>query len=342
MPGEQFVNAMLISVNDLLMNTNCFPDVYMSMNKRSVSILSGLMVFAMLGIVFTQLFWIKDDLELREEQGKMMANQMIVPVILSIFFLLVMSTSFFLIIRVMFKMKRLSRVKTDFINDMIHEFKTPIATISLASEMLLDSDVNNFPYKTKRYASVIYDENGRLQKQVEQVLQLSVLDKDEFSLKLKEVDLHRIIRKMAEYFSIDVKRRGGTIITELEADHHHLMAYKTHLSNIVSNLIDNAIKYTPESPEIKISTKNENDRIILMVSDNGIGISKENQKHIFKRLYRVPTENLHDVKGFGLGLFYVKTMVEAHLGKIKLKSELNKGTTFILELPIDLKQESNV
>ena len=342
MSGEQFVNAMLISVNDLLMNTNCFPDVYMSMNKRSVSILSGLMVFAMLGIVFTQLFWIKDDLELRGEQGKMMANQMIVPVILSIFFLLVMSTSFFLIIRVMFKMKRLSRVKTDFINDMIHEFKTPIATISLASEMLLDSDVNNFPYKTKRYASVIYDENGRLQKQVEQVLQLSVLDKDEFSLKLKEVDLHRIIRKMAEYFSIDVKKRGGTIITELEADHHYLMAYKTHLSNIVSNLIDNAIKYTPESPEIKISTKNENDRIILMVSDNGIGISKENQKHIFKRLYRVPTENLHDVKGFGLGLFYVKTMVEAHLGKIKLKSELNKGTTFILELPIDLKQESNV
>ena len=145
MSGEQFVNAMLISVNDLLMNTNCFPDVYMSMNKRSVSILSGLMVFAMLGIVFTQLFWIKDDLELREEQGKMMANQMIVPVILSIFFLLVMSTSFFLIIRVMFKMKKLSRVKTDFINDMIHEFKTPIATISLASEMLLDSDVNNFP-----------------------------------------------------------------------------------------------------------------------------------------------------------------------------------------------------
>jgi len=210
MPGEQFVNAMLIYVNDLLMNTNCFPGVYMSMNKRSVSILSGLMVFAMLGIVFTQLFWIKDDLELREEQGKMIVDQMIVPVILSIFFLLVMSTSFFLIIRVMFKMKRLSRVKADFINDMIHEFKTPIATISLASEMLLDSDVNTFPYKTKRYASVIYDENGRLQKQVEQVLQLSVLDKDEFSLKLKEVDLHRIIRKMAEYFSIDVKKRWHT------------------------------------------------------------------------------------------------------------------------------------
>jgi len=323
------------------MNTICFPYVYMIMTKKSVSILNGVMVLAMLGIAFTQLFWIKDNLELRNEQGKMMVYQMIFPIILSILFLLIMSTSFFMIIRVMFRLKRLSRVKTDFINDMIHEFKTPIATISLASEMLLDSDVNNFPYKTKRYANVIFDENGRLQKQVEQVLQLSVLDKDEFSLKLKEVDLHRIVRKMTEYFSIDVKKRRGTIITELVADQHHLMAYKTHLSNIVSNLIDNAIKYTPESPEIKISTRNENGRIILMVSDNGIGISQENQKHIFKRLYRVPTENLHDVKGFGLGLFYVKTMVEAHMGKIKLTSELNKGTTFILDLPIDLKQESN-
>ena len=299
-------------------------------------------MFAMLGIVFTQLFWIKDDLALREEQGKMMIHQMIFPILLSLLFLLIMSSSFYMIIRVMFKMKRLSRVKTDYINNMIHEFKTPISTISLASEMLLDADVNSFPYKTKRYANIIFEENGRLQKQVEQVLQLSLLDKDEFSLKLTEVDLHRIIRKMAEYFSIDVKKRGGVIITELEADHYQLMAYKTHLSNIISNLIDNAIKYTPENPEIKISTKNENGRIILMISDNGIGISQENQQHIFKRLYRAPTENLHDVKGFGLGLFYVKTMVEAHLGKIKLKSEPNKGTTFIIELPIDLKQEPNV
>jgi two-component system phosphate regulon sensor histidine kinase PhoR len=342
MSGGQFVNAMLISVNDLLMNTSSFPDVYMIMNKKSVSILSVIMVFAMLGIIFTQLFWIKDDLGLRKEQGQTMNHQMIFPIILSIFFLLIMSTSFYMIIRVMFRMKRLSRVKADFINDMIHEFKTPISTISLASEMLLDADVNNFPYKTKRYASIIFDENSRLQKQVEQVLQLSLLDKDEFSLKLKEVDLHRIIRKMTEYFSIEVQKRGGSIITELEADQYLLMAYKNHLTNIVSNLIDNAIKYTHESPEIKIITKNENGRIILMISDNGIGISQENQKHIFKRLYRVQTENLHDVKGFGLGLFYVKAMVEAHMGKIKIKSELNKGTTFIIDLPIDLKQEPNV
>ncbi|NQT76739.1 MAG: HAMP domain-containing histidine kinase [Bacteroidetes bacterium] len=324
------------------MNTSSFPNVYMIMSKKYVFILSLVMGFTMLGIIFAQLFWIKDDFGLRKEQGQMLIHQMIFPVILSLLFLLIMSTSFYLIIRVMFRMKKLSRVKTDFINDMIHEFKTPISTISLASEMLMDTDVNSFPYKTKRYASIIFEENDRLQKQVEQVLQLSLLDKDEFSLKLKEVDLHRIIRKMTDHFSIDAQRRGGHILTELEADHYQFMAYKTHLTNIVSNLIDNAIKYTPESPEIKIKTKNKNGRIILTITDNGIGISQENQKHIFKRLYRVQTENLHDVKGFGLGLFYVKTMVEAHMGKIELKSELNKGTTFIIDLPIDLKEKPNV
>ncbi len=309
------------------------------MNKKSVFALNGIMVFAMLGIAFAQFFWIKDNLELRAEEGKMMTHQMILPIIMSILFYLILCTSFYMTIRVMFKLKKLSRVKRDFINNMIHEFKTPISTISLASEMLLDPGVNKFPYKTKRYANAIFDENSRLQKQVEQVLQLSILDIDEFNLKLKEVDLHIILRKMAEYFSIDIGKRGGVIITELKADHHRLLAYKTHLTNIISNLIDNAIKYSPENPEVKISTKNGNNSIILTISDNGIGISQENQKHIFKRLYRVPAENMHKVKGFGLGLFYVKTMVEAHSGKITLQSELNKGTTMIIELPTDIKQQ---
>ncbi len=155
-----------------------------------------------------------------------------------------------------------------------------------------------------------------LQKQVDQVLQLSVLEKGEFKLRLKEIDLHRIIRKMAEYFSVNVQKKGGMIHTELEASVHHLKADRTHLSNIIANLIDNAIKYTPENPEIIIRTRDEGENILLSISDNGIGISPENQKHIFKKLYRVPTGNIHDVKGFGLGLFYVKTMVEAHGGRI--------------------------
>ena len=256
-------------------------------------------------------------------------------IVLSLLFLIVLSTSFYIVIRLMYRQKQLSEIKSDFINNMTHEFKTPIATISISSEMLLKSEVNKFPYKTKRYATVIFDENARLQKQVDQVLQLSVLEKGEFNVKMKELDVHRIIRKTAVHFSEKAQQRGGQINTQLEADIHQINADKTHLSNIIANLLDNAIKYTPEDPEIWLKTHNEGKNLILTVSDNGIGISAENQKHIFKKLYRVPTGNIHDVKGFGLGLFYVKTMVEAHGGNIKVKSDLNKGTTFIITLPIN-------
>ncbi len=266
-------------------------------------------------------------------QDRMVLYQMVFLIILSIVFLFILSLSFYMVISLMYRQKRLSEIKSDFINNMTHEFKTPIATISLASEMLLKPEVNKFPYKTKRYATAIFDENTRLQKQVDQVLQLSVLEKGEFKLKLKEIDLHRIIRKMAEHFDVIVKKKGGMIQTQLDSDHSLLKADKTHFSNIIANLIDNAIKYSSENPQINISTRDEGNKLILVISDNGMGISHENQKHIFKKLYRVPTGNIHDVKGFGLGLFYVKTMVEAHGGKIHVKSELNKGTSFIIEIP---------
>lgn len=275
------------------------------------------------------------------DQSRLMFTQMIFPIILSSLFLIILIISFYMVIKLMFRQKRLSRVKNDFINNMTHEFKTPISTISLSSEMLLKPEINKFPYKTRRYATVIFDENARLQKQVEQVLQLSVLDRGEFRIKLKEVDLHRIIRKMAEHFSVNARKRGGMITTDLKAEKYEFNADRTHLSNIISNLIDNALKYSPEEPNITISTRNERNKIILSIADNGIGISAENQKHVFKKLYRVPTGNLHDVKGFGLGLFYVKTMVEAHGGKIKLNSELSKGTTFTIEFPINLKNDTH-
>lgn len=267
-------------------------------------------------------------------EQKILFNGMIFLIILSLLFLAILLGSFYMIIRLMFRQKRLSQIKTDFINNMTHEFKTPIATISISSEMLLKSEVNKFPYKTRRYANVIFDENARLQKQVEQVLQLSVLEKGKFNLKIKEVDLHRMIRKMAEHFSAAAANKGGMIHTGLEAEKYKLKADKTHLSNVIANLIDNALKYTPENPDIHISTRNHHQHFILSVRDNGIGISHEDQKHIFKKLYRVPTGNIHDVKGFGLGLYYVKTLVEAHGGNIRLKSELHKGTTIIIELPL--------
>ena len=167
------------------------------MNKRELTWFAGFAIFALLGIIITQ---------------------MIFPIILSSLFLMILIISFYMVIKLMFREKRLSRVKNDFINNMTHEFKTPISTISLSSEMLLKSEVNKFPYKTRRYATVIFDENARPQKQVEQVLQLSVLDRGEFMSKLKEVDLHRIIRKMAEHFSVTARKRGGMITTDLKAE----------------------------------------------------------------------------------------------------------------------------
>ncbi len=270
-------------------------------------------------------------------QRTLILHEMTFMIILSLVFLLILISSFYLIIQLMFRQKKLSEIKTDFINNMTHEFKTPIATISISSEMLLKSEVNQFPYKTKRYASVIFDENARLQKQVEQVLQLSMLERGAFSLKLKDIDIHRVIRKMAEHFSAKAQKNGGMIRTDLSASEYNLSADKTHISNIIANLIDNALKYTHAEPDILISTANKGNSIIISVSDNGIGISPENQKHIFKKLYRVPTGNIHNVKGFGLGLFYVKTMVEAHGGTISIKSELKKGTSIILNIPIETK-----
>ena len=243
------------------------------MNKKRVFFFSGVAAFALLGIVITQLFWVKDALELRREQfnqramvslnsestqmldaqidssAKYLFHEMTLPIILSLLFLIILSLSFYMIIRLMFRQKRMSQIKTDFINNMTHEFKTPIATISLASEMLLQPDINKFPYKTKRYATIIFDENHRLQQQVEQVLQLSVLERGNFKLKLKDLDLHRIIRLMADHFSVNAQKKGGMIFTDLKATKYQLSADKTHLSNIISNLIDNALKYTPEAPE---------------------------------------------------------------------------------------------
>jgi len=174
-----------------------------------------------------------------------------------------------------------------------------------------------------------------LQKQVEQILQLSIHDRGEIPLKLKEVDMHSIIKQIAERFNVNASKKGGMITTKLNAPHYHLEADKTHISNIIANLIDNALKYTNGQPEIEIITDENNEKFIMHISDNGIGISPENQKYIFNKLYRVPTGNLHDVKGFGLGLYYVKTMIEAHNGSVSVKSETNIGTTFSIELPLN-------
>ncbi|MBK7213270.1 MAG: HAMP domain-containing histidine kinase [Bacteroidales bacterium] len=231
------------------------------------------------------------------------------------------------------KQKKLSEMKSDFVNNMTHEFKTPIATISLSSEMLMKPGILGSVEKSKKYASIIYEENQRLRNQVEHILQIAVLDKEEFTIRKNEVNIHSLITELVDQFNLLVKEREGEIKMKLSASKQVLYADPMHLRNSISNLLDNACKYSPNKPSILIETSNSKAGTIIAVEDKGIGISQENQKHIFKKLYRVSTGNVHDVKGFGLGLYYVKTMVEAHGGWIRLKSELNRGSRFELFIP---------
>jgi two-component system phosphate regulon sensor histidine kinase PhoR len=242
--------------------------------------------------------------------------------------------SFYYIMANNLKQKKLSIIKNDFISNMTHEFKTPISTISLASEMLGDNSISQTPEKQQRYIKMIRDENKRLSVLVESILQTSILDKGEFILKLSEVDVHEIINTAIHNTQLLIDQRNGTIQTQLNATKFKLQADRVHLTNIIFNLIDNAIKYSKGVPEILISTQNTAEGIMIKVKDNGLGISKENQRKIFDKFYRVPTGNVHNVKGFGLGLSYVLAVVLKHNGTISVDSELGKGSTFNVHLPI--------
>jgi two-component system phosphate regulon sensor histidine kinase PhoR len=233
------------------------------------------------------------------------------------------------------RQKKISEMKSDFVNNITHEFKTPIATISLASEMLLKPSVLVSETKARKYAGIIYDENIRLKNQVDNVLQLASLDRGTFNLKYKPIDIHKLIYKATESFQLLIKEKNGSLKLLLNAVNHQSYADSMHIENIISNLLDNANKYSPGIPDITISTFNRNDHIVVAVEDKGIGISKENQKRIFRKLYRVHTGNLHDVKGFGLGLYYVKRLIEAHNGNVNLHSEPGKGSRFEISLPLD-------
>ena len=233
------------------------------------------------------------------------------------------------------RQKNISEMKSDFVNNITHEFKTPIATISLASEMLLKPSVLASETKARKYAAIIYDENLRLKNQVEQVLQLAVLDRSAYNLKYKTLDIHQLILKVAEGFQLLVKERNGSLKIQLNASNYQSYADEMHIENVISNLLDNANKYSSENPDITISTFNRNDHIVVAVEDKGVGIRKEDQRHIFRKLFRVHTGNVHDVKGFGLGLYYVKRIVEDHNGNINLHSEPGKGSRFEISLPLN-------
>ncbi len=263
------------------------------------------------------------------------------PTILgSLLFTAIILFCFAYTIHVILKQKKLSEMRTDFINNMTHEFKTPIATINLAADSISSPMVVDQPKKVSRFANIIKQENRRMLSQVEKVLQMALLDKKDFKLRKTEINLHDVILQAIENANLQVEKKGGVVTAELRATKPNIMADQTHISNIIHNLLDNANKYSPEKPEIDISTENTPKGVKVTIRDKGIGMTKDQLKHIFDKFYRVHTGNLHDVKGFGLGLSYVKAVMNAHRGEIKVLSELGEGSSFILDLPFDTEQEN--
>ncbi len=257
-----------------------------------------------------------------------------VPVLIMTIILLII---FIYIIVVAFRQKKLTEMKNDFINNMTHEFKTPISTISLAAQMLNDDSVRKSPAMLQHAASIINDETKRLRFQVEKVLQMSMFDKKKATVRLQEIDANSVIYNIINTFKLKVEKYGGTIKSTLDAEDAIIMVDEMHFTNVIFNLLDNAVKYRREDAPLQllVTTRDiDNGKLEITVCDNGIGIKKEDLKKIFERFYRVHTGNVHDVKGFGLGLAYVKKMIEVLGGEIKAESEINVGTKFIIILPL--------
>jgi two-component system phosphate regulon sensor histidine kinase PhoR len=231
------------------------------------------------------------------------------------------------------KQKKLSEMKTDFINNMTHEFKTPVATIMIASEALKDPEVTDDKNRINRLAGIIYDENVRLGNHIERVLSVARLEKEELKFDLNAVDLNDLISAVVDSMDLQLKKKEAIVTLNLVADPAVIMGDELHLSNVIYNLIDNANKYSSNAPRINVSTRNTAKQLVLTISDEGIGMTRDHTKRIFDQFYRVPTGNLHDVKGFGLGLNYVQDIVAKMGGNIKVQSEKDKGTTFEITLP---------
>ncbi len=258
------------------------------------------------------------------------------PIVMSIVFTLILIAAFYVTVRTMLQQKKIGEIKNDFINNMTHEFKTPIATISLAVDALKNEKVLQHAEKIDYFRTIIKEENLRMNKQVETILRASQLEKQEIDLALRPLYVHGIIQDVVANFALQLQEKNGKIDLNLQATNDLIDADEVHFGNLINNLVDNAVKYSKTNVpiHIKLSSQSTAKKLILRFEDNGIGMSKETVKRVFERFYRAHTGNLHNVKGFGLGLSYVKSMIEAHHGDIKVDSTLGKGSVFTIELPL--------
>ena len=239
----------------------------------------------------------------------------------------------------MLRQKKLNVIKNDFINNMTHEFKTPIATISLAVDALKNPKVFNSQEKLTYFSSIIKEENQRMNRQVETILKSVLMDRQEIQINKKPLHIHEIIEDVADNFALRLQEKGGDMEMHLNAETDLIEGDEVHMNNLVNNLLDNAVKYSKENvpPHISLSTSSTAKKFVIRIEDNGIGMTRETVKRIFEKFYRAHTGNIHNVKGFGLGLSYVKTVIEAHDGTIKPESTLGKGSVFTIELPLKEK-----
>lgn len=251
---------------------------------------------------------------------------------MSLFLVLVIAVMFVISLRTIANQHKLDQMKNEFISNMTHEIKTPISTISLACEMLQDNSIAQDTENRSNFVSIIADENQRMRALVETILQSAKMSNKNFSLKLKEIDINPIVESVSQSFKLTLNNRNGMIETHLNAVPSTLFADELHITNLIYNLVDNGIKYSPDKPHIIVSTERLNGHFIIKVQDHGIGIAKQDQKHIFDKFYRVSTGNVHNVKGFGIGLNYVAQVVRLHHGTISLESEPGKGATFTISL----------
>ena len=267
-------------------------------------------------------------------QKMFMLRQVSLQLALTVVLMTILIVCFVVAVRTIIKQKLFAVRLTDFINNMTHEFKTPISTISVATETIMREDVIENKEKVQRYGNVIRDENLRMKKQVDKILQMAVIEEGDFDLKRSPVDIHELIQKATANIALQVEAKQGSITYSLDALHSVINAESVHIENILHNILDNANKYSPEKPEIVVRTSNEQNHVVVKIEDKGIGISEEELKKVFDKYYRVPTGNRHDVKGFGLGLSYVKLMMNAHGGDVTIASEPGKGTTVTLTFPL--------